>query len=122
MRPAYQDHQGCDHGHVYPNPDGAKKACGGPRHCKACRDDLVALYEAGAHGASVLQHQYIDPFNVTAQLLEAMKGQMLIVLVNRLGGKVDIPVDEVDGTGAYMLAMHPDLERRIFTFEVEKKS
>ncbi len=53
------------------------------------------------------------------QAIEAMKSQLLIVLVNRLGGSVDIPVKEIDGTGAFNLAM--SLNGDVFHFEVLKK-
>lgn len=55
------------------------------------------------------------------QLVEAMKSQLLIVLFNRLGGRVEIPVSEVDGTGKYNLEMAVDQSRRTFIFEVVEK-
>lgn len=55
------------------------------------------------------------------QAIEAMKSQLLIVLINRLGGKVDIPVSEIDGTGAFNLAMQMDPVTRGFHFEVQRK-
>ena len=55
------------------------------------------------------------------QMVEAMKSQLLIVLINRLGGALTIPVDEVDGTGAFNLAMSVDPDARTFTFEVQEK-
>ncbi len=53
--------------------------------------------------------------------IDAMKDQLLIVLINRLGGAVDIPVAEIDATGEYMLAMRLDPATRVFHFEVGKK-
>jgi hypothetical protein len=53
--------------------------------------------------------------------IEAMKGQLLLVLVNRLGGKVTIPVSEIDGTGSSILKMSVDPLTKEFTFIVEKK-
>ena len=55
------------------------------------------------------------------QAIEAMKSQLLIVLINRLGGKVDIPVAEVDGTGPFNLAFKLDAETRTFSFSGERK-
>lgn len=110
------------HGYVYPRADGTKAECGGPRHCKSCRHDLVLNYESQAFAESALEHKYTDPTNTLAVLLEAMQGQVLIVLVNRLGGQVVVPVDEVDGTGQWMLGMDVDQTARTFTFKTEKKS
>lgn len=56
------------------------------------------------------------------QAIEAMKSQLLIVLINRLGGSVDIPVSEVDGTGKFVLAMKMDQASRAFHFEVQAKA
>jgi hypothetical protein len=57
-----------------------------------------------------------------AAALDAMKGQMLIVLVNRLGGEVEIPVAEVDATGGWMLDVSIDQAARTFTFKTTRKS
>lgn len=55
------------------------------------------------------------------QAIESMKSQLLIVLINRLGGAVDIPVAEIDGTGKFNLAMRLDQEERSFHFAVQEK-
>lgn len=55
------------------------------------------------------------------QAIEAMKSQLLIVLINRLGGVADIPVAEIDGTGKFVLAMQMDQATRSFHFEVQTK-
>lgn len=52
--------------------------------------------------------------------LRALKDQLLIVLVNRLGGKIEIPALEVNDTGQMMLDM--TLTDGVFTFETYKKS
>jgi hypothetical protein len=53
------------------------------------------------------------------QAIQVMMPQLLIVLFNRLGGTVDIPVEEIDGTGKFNLAIsHND---RVFHFEVQQK-
>ena len=63
----------------------------------------------------------IDFSQTHADAIEAMKNQLIIVLINRLGGKVKIPVAEIDGTGQYLLTMRLDQERRRFEFDVRKK-
>jgi len=55
------------------------------------------------------------------QRIEAMKGQLLIALVNRLGGSLEMPVEEVDGTGAFVLLMGADDKAKTFSFRVERK-
>ena len=39
-----------------------------------------------------------------AAILDDMKDQLFIVLLNRLGGTLDIPVSEVDGTGGSLVS------------------
>lgn len=53
--------------------------------------------------------------------IEAMKEQLLIVFLKRLGGKASIPVAEIDDTGQDMFAFRMD-ENRVFHFEIMKKS
>lgn len=65
--------------------------------------------------------------------LKAMNMQMLIVLVNRLGGKVSVPVKEIDDTGQWLLGMHLESKEitgdrktdvqlsGVFHFETRKK-
>lgn len=112
---------GSGHGHVFPNADGFKAKCGGPAVCVACAEDAKALDMARRLGQETLAAQYADPYSVTADLLEAMKTQLLIVLVNRLGGRQVIPVDEIDGTGAWMMSMEVDQKRGRFIFRTSKK-
>jgi hypothetical protein len=54
-----------------------------------------------------------------AQVLDDFKDQLLIALVRRLGGVVDMPVAEVDDTGSVTLAL--SVNDRTFHFEVRKK-
>lgn len=54
-----------------------------------------------------------------AAAIENMKSQLLIVLINRLGGSASIPVAEIDNTGPYVLSMQ--LTGRSFLFVVERK-
>jgi len=56
-----------------------------------------------------------------SQAMEAMKDQLIIVLVNRLGGTVKVPVNEIDDTGQYLMMLQLDQDDRTFTFSVRKK-
>ena len=55
-----------------------------------------------------------------AAVLDDFKDQLLIVFLKRLGGKVRIPVTEVDNTGHDLLAMR--IVDGVFHFEAQKKS
>ncbi len=54
------------------------------------------------------------------EVIEAMLPQLLIVLVERLGGVVSVPASEVDATGNRNLAMSLQ-DAETFTFKVMKK-
>lgn len=56
-----------------------------------------------------------------AAVLDDLKDQLLIVFLKRMGGKVSIPVAEVDDTGQDMFAFRID-ENLVFHFETRKKS
>lgn len=56
-----------------------------------------------------------------AAVLDELKEQLLIVFLKRLGGKVSIPVAEVDDTGQDLFAFSID-SNGVFHFEVRKKS
>lgn len=56
-----------------------------------------------------------------AAMIEALKEQLLIVFLKRLGGKVSIPCTEVDDTAQDMFAFCVD-ENRVFHFEIQRKS
>lgn len=57
-----------------------------------------------------------------AALMENMRDQLLIVLLNRLGGELTVPISEVDGTGGYTMSLSVDPQARTFTFKTDKKS
>lgn len=57
-----------------------------------------------------------------AALLDDLKDQLLIVFLKRLGGKVTIPVAEVDDTGGDLFALRVDPEKREFHFELRRKA
>ena len=57
-----------------------------------------------------------------AALIDDLKDQLLIVFLNRLGGEIEVPVSEVDGTGEYTLSLSVDQKRRSVTFKTSKKS
>jgi len=46
-----------------------------------------------------------------AQLIDDLKDQLLIVLIKRLGGNVQIPVAEIDDTGQDLLALKVSPDR-----------
>lgn len=54
-----------------------------------------------------------------AAMLDDFKDQLLVVLIKRLGGTVDIPVEEVDATGQDLVMFN--VVDRVFHFEARKK-
>lgn len=57
-----------------------------------------------------------------AALLDNFKDQLLLAIVARApGGKLSIPVEDVDATGGYVLAMAVDPVARVFHFEARAK-
>lgn len=54
-----------------------------------------------------------------AAVLDDFKDQLLLVLVQRLGGSVRIPIPEADATGGLVMLM--SVENGAFHFEVRKK-
>lgn len=60
----------------------------------------------------------LAPEHVAA--LEEMKEQLLIVFLKRLGGRVTIPVHEVDDTGSDLFMF--SLVNGAFHFEIRKKA
>ena len=60
-----------------------------------------------------------------AALLDDMKDQLLIVLVNRLKDRdstLVIPIQEIDDTGGYVMDFRVDPRLRNFIFHVQRKS
>lgn len=111
----------CGHGHVWPNADGSVAKCMGPQGCIECIQDQAVkdfteqMATAEARADSLLANQYTHPEALLTKQLEAMKNQLLIVLVNRMGCRSIIPVSEVDATGGWMLEMAVDGTNFIFT-------
>lgn len=54
-----------------------------------------------------------------AAMLDNLKDQLLIVFLKRLGGKVSIPVSEVDDTGGDLVSF--SINEGNFNFNVSKK-
>jgi hypothetical protein len=54
-----------------------------------------------------------------AAAIDAMKEQLLIVFLKRLGGTASIPVAEIDDTGGDLFAFH--VTDRVFHFSIQKK-
>lgn len=55
-----------------------------------------------------------------ADVIDGFKEQLLIVFLKRLGGRIDIPLAEVDDTGQDNLAF--SFANGMFHFETRKKS
>jgi hypothetical protein len=55
-----------------------------------------------------------------AALIDDLKDQLLIVFLRRLGGSLDVPINEVDDTGGLLLAFSVSPEAG-FHFELRKK-
>lgn len=55
-----------------------------------------------------------------AQLMDDFKDQLLLALINRLGGAISIPVKEVDETGKFLLKM--SIKNNSFHFKLEAKN
>ena len=55
-----------------------------------------------------------------AELIDNLKEQLLIVFLKRLGGKVSIPVEEVDDTSQDLFLFYVD-SNNTFHFRLEKK-
>lgn len=70
-------------------------------------------------GSGIEKARAINP--ELAAAIDDMKDQLLLVLIGRLGGKVDVPVLEIDGTGGIVMTMDLDPITRVFTFELRPK-
>lgn len=73
--------------------------------------------EINVMGIGVELAKELSPEHAAA--IDNMKDQLLIVLIKRAGGSVDIPVEEIDDTGQDTLSM--SLDGRTFHFETGKK-
>lgn len=56
-----------------------------------------------------------------AAAIDNMKDQLLIVLIKKLGGSVEIPCEEIDNTTQDTLLMQVSPSTRTFHFHVGKK-
>lgn len=57
-----------------------------------------------------------------AQMLDDFKDQLLLTLVRLSpGGKLQVPVADVDAAGGYVLLMSVDADKRVFNFEARAK-
>jgi len=75
-------------------------------------------------GQGIELAKQLDPESVELiKALDEMKDQLILVLVERLGGKVVVPVIEIDTAPlGKILTMGFDQEKVEFTFEVKKKN
>lgn len=55
------------------------------------------------------------------QISNILIGQLLIVMVKRAGGKITLPIPEVDDTGQDVLDLSVSHDARTFTLAVSKK-
>lgn len=58
---------------------------------------------------------------IHADVIDNLKDQLLLVLIERLGGDITIPVAEVDNTGGKLLNMSIDPKKREFHFTMGRK-
>ena len=56
------------------------------------------------------------------EAFQLFRQQLFLVLLDRLGGEVTIPVSEVDATGKFIMNLQIDPEARTFTLQLGKKS
>lgn len=56
-----------------------------------------------------------------AAMIDNLKDQLLIVFLRRLGGRLTVPVKEVDDTGGHVFSFKVDPTTREFTFVLEQK-
>lgn len=56
------------------------------------------------------------------QMMDMMKEQLLIVLIERLGGDIEIPVAEIDNTGDKLMSFQLTPGKNAFRFVVSRKS
>jgi len=75
-------------------------------------------------GQGIELAKQLDPESVELiKALDEMKDQLILVLVERLGGEVVIPVSEIDiAPLGKILMMEFDQDKLEFTFEVKKKN
>jgi hypothetical protein len=56
-----------------------------------------------------------------AKAIDRMRNDLLIIFLNRLGGKIDIPASEVDRAGSFVLTLEVNPATRVFRFTTVKK-
>jgi len=78
----------------------------------------------GAMGQGIELAKLLNPENEGfIQLLDELKEQLLLVFIERLGGKVVVPVIEIDTAPlGKILTMGFNQEKMEFVFEVKKKN
>lgn len=100
----------------------ALRGAPGPDDARTLKDALHYLgADALVEKASALKRT-ADP--TANALIEAMLPQLLLVLIQRLGGSVRVPVDEIDATGGLVMRMAVEARGGVqsFRFIVERKS
>lgn len=74
-------------------------------------EERIADYE-------VMQKELTDP--ATRELIKMLLEQVLIVLVERAGGSIDLPASEIDQTGGKILLTGINTEKRSIRLFVQK--
>lgn len=69
----------------------------------------------------MMEHNGVQADPDYFRAIESMKSQLLIVLIRRLGGKITLPVQEIDNTETFVLMMRADEATKAFHFEVVEK-
>lgn len=54
-------------------------------------------------------------------VIRNLNDQLLLVLLNRAGGTVEVPCAELDATGEFIARLEVDHDNRIFTLKLERK-
>jgi len=86
-----------------------------PRSLELLRDRQNAAFSTDYRR---VQDASTDP--ESREVFGPLRDQLLIVLINRDGGSVKIPVEEVDQTGEFILRMRT--EDRSFVFTVDQRN
>jgi hypothetical protein len=73
------------------------------------------------HAAAMAKLAQLQADPDARAVIEVMLPQLVIVLVNRMGGEIEIPISEIDGTGPFNLSLQLNPDRKSFTFVTGKK-
>ena len=57
---------------------------------------------------------------IHAAVMDNLKDQLLLVFLRRLGGKISIPLEEIDNTDSLIMTLRVDKDS-VFHFELKQK-